>query len=148
MRLVEDHFGKAGFAELVMVEMRRLGLETYSTTLNPPPDRGGSLGGLLAAARGIVANRTGRLRAQTQAPNDAYLGGSYAGSKGANGGSCTVIHAILRSRRGDGKEALVLVTPLQLTSGAQSAPHSHPCILGCLLMLTQRSPPQVLLALC
>ena len=134
MRLVEDHFGKAGFAELVMVEMRRLGLETYSTTLNPPPDRGGSLGGLLAAARGIVANRTGRLRTHTQAfDQDADLGGGHGDSKGAEGGTCTIIHAILRSRRGDGKEALVLVTPVRLTPGTQSAPHSRPFLMGCLL---------------
>lgn len=33
---------------------------------------------------------------------------------GVDVGHCTTVHGILRSRRGDGKEALVLVTPMAM----------------------------------
>ncbi len=97
--------------------MARLGMETYWQLF------GGSSGGASAEAAeqpwGFAANNN------TGVGGPRSPGSSSGAQPGAGGAQsarrCANLHGVLRSPRGDGKEALVLVTPLAL-----AARHQHP----------------------
>ncbi len=94
IKLVEVAFGTRRFEEQVMLAMRNMGLETF---LSGPPGDG------TASASHLFASNVAQREGSTS--------------------SCRTIHAILRSRRGDGKEAIVVVTPFHLNhTGGSGGP--------------------------
>lgn len=106
---LEQHWRSPLYAYELQRALARLGLEVYTQP--------------------FAVRRHGKARAAAADPAATAAAGSEGGaSRGAAGGElrCANMHAVLRSPRGDGKEAIVLVTPVTLqpfvTGEAPAAP--------------------------
>lgn len=108
MQLALDQHGKPGFMSLTLAAMRNMGLETYESTFLQDRDRK-AISPIWEKILETVIRPFAWL-------NQSRDGPPVGKQPGAPPRACNVAHAILRSRRGEGKEAIVIVTPLWYSS--------------------------------
>jgi glycosylphosphatidylinositol transamidase len=108
-----SRYGSPDFPGHVEETMEALGLEVYQSRFHPRADSS-PLGPAGSGIRSWWGSLTQSSPAAWQHSNS---------SDSSSGDTCITLHGILRSKRGDGKEALVLVTPLGL-SPSSSRPGS------------------------
>lgn len=106
--------------------MQRLGLEVYWQPFDGSPGGGWAWDVAAGNATAGPADSAGSAAAAaaSTASNEAEGGGGSSGgsARDAGAGICANLYGVLRSPRGDGKEGLVLATPLALAAPSGQRP--------------------------